>query len=222
MPPVPTPQRRKEKVYIDGRDGFLTYDNKSWDEFTLSFEGHVETDDLDDIRTWLTGQGELIHRDYQDRYFRAEIMNEVSFEKIIGNIYRFIVLFTCQPGAYLLTGKTIQSSTNGTSSFSNIPVSGESHPVIEISGLANTNEITVTGVFTGVPDKILKITPQSTSNITIDTEKEVAYQMNGNEKIALVTTGDFPKAETQKGSNGSIKISPILPISVRPNWRSLP
>lgn len=206
IPPLPVPQRRKEKVYIDGRDGYLTFDNKSYDEFTLGFEGHVETNDIDEFRSWLHGSGKLIHGQYPDRYFRAEVINEVDIEKIKTelNLYRFSVLFVCQPFGYLITGETPIDATGGTSI--NNPYNLPSYPNVRVEGsgeimlTVNSESITLYNV---------------TAPVEINTELEYAHSQN----TPIKTVGSFPTLKP--GENTVEVVGSVSKLTVIPNWRIL-
>lgn len=105
--PIPNKPKHSYTQYtIPGRNGYLAIDNKTYEPLLLSLECHLDTTNLDvnDIRSWLDGYGEL-QIDAEKKY-TGYISNAISFEKIT-NFRKFIIQYNLQPLAKAVTPTTI-------------------------------------------------------------------------------------------------------------------
>ena len=95
--PIPNnPQHSYTQYTIPGRNGFLAIDNKTYDPLLLSLECHLDTNnvDINEIREWLDGYGELQIDD--ERVYTGLISNSIKFDKIT-HFRKFMIQFTLQP-----------------------------------------------------------------------------------------------------------------------------
>ena len=107
--PIPNKPKHSYTQYtIPGRDGYLAIDNKTYEPLILSLKCHLNTEnvDMNEIRAWLDGYGELQIND--ERVYTGFISNAISFEKIT-RFRKFIIQFTLQPIAKAVTPTTIDA-----------------------------------------------------------------------------------------------------------------
>lgn len=101
LPQILKAERNAEKVEVLGRDGFITEDYGTYKGIVKSVECTIKnTDKINEICTWLDGVGEVIFSNEDDKIYRATIINQIPFEKIIREYYSFIIQFDCQPFKY--------------------------------------------------------------------------------------------------------------------------
>lgn len=100
LPQIIKPEKNMEKIEVLGRDGFLTKDYKTYKSTVKSVECTLIDGNIDKICAWLDGSDEVIFSNESDKIYKATIINQIPFEKIIPVVHRFIVQFECQPLKY--------------------------------------------------------------------------------------------------------------------------
>ena len=83
LPAITKPPIKYQTTTIDGRDGDITetLGYKAYDkEITI---GLKDMSELDDIIEWLTGNGELTLSNEPDKYYNAQILNQINFDNDI-------------------------------------------------------------------------------------------------------------------------------------------
>lgn len=117
-------------------------------EFTYAFEcrlNEVNPSKYREIAKWLSneeGNNKLIRSDEPDKFYKAKIINNIPFEKVIRKYSRFIVQFECEPYAYSNEDEVI-TFTNKSNILYN-PGTYDSRPYMKIFGRGQIN-ITVNG-----------------------------------------------------------------------------
>lgn len=102
LPPLIIPPHRFEKIEIDGADGDIIID-KGYSAIDLPVKISITNPmaNMDNIFSWLRGKGNLTLSTYANWYYKAEIIDEINFERLLR--YRTAtVKFHCQPFRYLL------------------------------------------------------------------------------------------------------------------------
>lgn len=215
LPPIPLPQRRKEKQYVPARSGYLTYDDKAWDEFSLEFGGHffiTSTVTLQKVKDWLKVQGNLEYIT-ATAFYQAEVMNQVNFEFITPTLVKFYVLFWCQPFLYHksgLTPITLTKAQIGTGyTLTNSETNIESEPVIEVHGTGNQT-LTING-------KVITMNLGSdTLPIVLNSRSRIVTK--GSQSAESSVIGELPTLE----ASNLIKVSSgITKLVITPHWRSV-
>lgn len=178
--------------------------------FTYAFEcrlNEVNPAKYREIAKWLKneeGNDKLIRSDEDDKYYKAKVINNIPFEKVIKKYTRFIVHFECEPYAYSNVEEVV-TLTNKSNILLN-PGVYESRPYLKIYGNGqlkikiNDIEITLNSV---------------TEYIEIDSEIFECFKDNEltNEKMY----GQYP---TLKVGNNTIElVTNATKIEIIPRWR---
>lgn len=204
LPPITRPAKDIDKIEIPGRDGFLTNDLGTYRGSVKPVECTIENlEAIDFISKWLSGGGEVVFSNEPDKKFKAVIINQIEFTKILQNFRSFIILFDCQPHKYAVTNDVITLLTPQT-----IVNSGNvsSNPVIKIYGNGNIN-LAING-------EIINLTNVS-EYLVIDSELVDAYKdtmLKNNEM-----NGEFPELIT--GVNSISWTGSVTKVEITPNWR---
>ena len=138
------PNHSYTQYTIPGRDGYLAIDNKTFDPIVITLECHLDTNnvDINDIRAWLDGYGEL-QIDNEKKY-TGFISNAISFEKVL-NFRKFIIQFTVQPLAKAVETTTVDGLNNAlftsdtyANAYPKITITGTGDLAFSINGVGFT------------------------------------------------------------------------------------
>lgn len=190
LPPISKPPKRTSKIQIDGRNGdiieFLGYD--AYDK-SINITILQETN-IDELINWLNGSGRLILSNEPNKYYEAEIIDQIDFSRLVK--YEPVeIKFHIQPYKYLVdeetTSLTISSETN-LSVINNGFI--ESKPIITLYG-TGTIELYINNLY------VFTINIDD-GNVTVDAIKEDAYkgtvlknrQMNGEFENIILQPGE--------------------------------
>ena len=185
--PIPNKPKHSYTQYtIPGRSGYLAIDNKTYDPLLLSLECHLDTNkvDMNEIREWLDGYGELQIDD--ERVYTGFISNAISFDKIT-HFRKFIIQFTLQPLAKAVTPTTIDalnieslSSDTYTKAYPKITITGTG----DISlGINNVNFTIYDADGTYVLDCEAKVITKNGINQSMNMSGDFPYIVNGTNSI---------------------------------------
>ncbi|EJO5346378.1 phage tail family protein [Clostridium botulinum] len=206
LPDITTPEQRGEKVTIPGRSGYLTMTDNDYEGEVKPVEFDYFDNNFDDIKTWLSGSGEVVFSNEPDRYYKARIINKIALDQVLKKFHSGIVQFDCQPFGYSRNDNSIIKITE-TKGITN-PGTVESTPVITIYGYGNID--------LNINDNIINLTNVS-NHIIIDSEIMDCYRdaqlMNNYMK------GDFPIFKP--GINKISWMGNVQRIEIKPNWRWL-
>ena len=79
---------------MQGRDGFLTQDNGSYKSVVKSVECTMkDLERIDFICSWLTGSGEVTFSNEPTKVYKATIINQIEFERVVATFHSFIIQF---------------------------------------------------------------------------------------------------------------------------------
>ena len=204
LPSITKPEKQIEKIEIEGRDGFLTVDYGAYQGTVKSVECTLNSGNIGQICSWLNGNGELIFSNEEDKIYKATIINQISFEKIIPILHTFIIQFECQPHKYSINNDIIVISQTPNAIFNSS--TAQSKPIIKIFGSGsieltfNSNVIQLTNVVDYV----------TIDSDLIDCYKDTVLQNND-------MNGKFPIIDI--GINTISWIGTVTKIEVTPNWR---
>lgn len=157
-----------------------------------------------EIRRWLNGEGELSFQDSANCFWRVKDIELEEFVRETRRIGKFDVTFICDPYEYLKDGlrereiEDVKYNPYDTS-----------HPIYEITG-NGTCTLSING-------KSMKATVGQ--NLTIDTERMLAYREDGSMMNTSVT-GDYEDLYLKPGEN-EISVTSGFGLTVVPNWRCL-
>lgn len=209
LPPISKPKMRTSTTEIDGLDGdiveYLGY--KSYDK-TISI-GLTRNYDLNAIMSYFNGDGELILSNEPDKYYKAQIIDTIDYNKLI-NFKTAKVKFHVQPYKYLNSESPLILEINDEKSVEIINRGyEESKPIITLYGSGTiqllVNDLNVCTV--NIEDEY----------ITIDSEQEEAYFDSVLKNRQM--TGNFPKLNS--GSNVISWIGNLTKIVIQPKSRWL-
>lgn len=175
LPPITKPPMRVSLIEIDGRDGDLIEElgYQAYDKVINI--GLTRSYDINEIISWLNGEGELILSNENDKYYKAKIIEQIDFERL-ARFKTANIKFHVQPYKYKIDENFIVVNQTVTNQ-GNI----ESSPLIRLEKTNYNNvDITINGIN-------LKYNFNNESYVEIDCEnKTVEYEgLNRNRKITI-------------------------------------
>ncbi|EPY2275189.1 distal tail protein Dit [Clostridium sp. FAM 1755] len=206
LPDITTPEQRVEKVVVPGRSGDLTLTDNDYEGEVKPVEFDYFNNNFDDIKTWLSGTGEVIFSNEPDRYYKARIINKIALNQVLKKFHSGIVQFDCQPFGYSRNDSSIIKITEAKEI--NNPGTGESTPVITIYGYGNID--------LNINDNIINLTNVS-NHIIIDSEIMDCYR--DGQLMNNYMKGKFPIFKV--GINKISWRGNVQRLEIKPNWRWL-
>jgi phage-related protein len=204
---LPAPERPQADILlisVQGRDGFLTIDNGTYQGTVKSCECSLDNGNIDNISSWLTGSGEVIFSNESDKKYKATIINKIPFSKIIPTFNTFIIQFECQPYKYSIDENIITLKSAGIILNNGVL----SKPVITVYGTGNID--------LSINDNTIHL-KNIVDYVTIDSELMDCYKdtiLKNNDML-----GEFPTL--QSGSNFISWTGTVSKIEIKPKWRWL-
>ena len=182
LPPITKPKIRTKITTIDGRDGSIV-DYLGYESYTKEIQiGIKSTNDIDKIIKFFTGKGEVIFSNEPDKYYKAEIVRDVDYERLL-RYKTASITFYVQPFKYKVREpKFTLNITNETSYKVTNQGLEKSKPIITLYGSGD-----VTFTLNGID--VFTITIDD-DYVTVDSEEQEAYKEGTlkNRKMG----GDFP------------------------------
>lgn len=213
-PDLPSPKRRVNTINIPGRDSNLRFDEKTYEDITLTVECSVKdmqnlADKIDGIKAWLftAGESDLIFSFQPDKKYIAQAVNAIDFKQVYKYFSEFPVIFNCRPFKYAVKNDMVNIINSGTAVIN--PGTVESEPIINIYGSG---------------DIVLKINEQQinlkdvTEKIIVNSVIQDCYDDAGNNLNGKMT-GEFPKLKP--GENIMEWSGDVVKAELLPNWRWL-
>ena len=205
LPPITKPAMRIERTEIEGLDGdILDYQGYSAYDKTILI-GLSRGYELPAIINWLKGSGKLILSNEPTKYYNAEIVEQIDFERLV-TFKTAEIKIHVQPYKYLVD-EVIQEVTDTTANTSlSVTNQGyiESKPIITIYGSGtvtlNINDISVATI--NIDD----------TYVTIDAIKQDCYK--GSTLKNRYMTGDFEAIKLNAGTNKITWTGTVTKISV--------
>ena len=205
LPMVDKAEDDIEFIEIDGRHGFLTFDKKSKKPIDYNLRLIVDgLDKIDLIKSIFNGSGKLVLSNNKERYYKAVVINTMTFNRQVKEKYEIEISFKLQPFAYELNEGTIVLNSNRI--INNI-TNATSQPIIIVNGLGD-------GLLT-INDNVIQL-KGITDHIILNFELEEAYDQSGQSKNMNVL-GEFE--EFKIGSNTISWNGGITSLIITPNWR---
>ncbi len=213
-PSIPSAKRRVNTINIPGRDSNLIFDEKTYEDITLTVECSVKdkqnlVNKIDDIKAWLfeTGQSDLTFSFQSERKYIAQVVNAIDFKQIYKYFGEFPIIFNCRPFKYAVENNMVNIIETGTK-VSNIGTI-ESEPIISIYGAGdivfkiNGEQISLKGI---------------SGKIIINSVIKDCYDDEGNNLNGSMT-GEFLKLKP--GENIIEWSGNVTKAELLPNWRWL-
>lgn len=191
------PKHSYTQYTIPGRNGFLSIDNQTYETLSLSLECHLDTSiaDMDEIRAWLDGYGEL--QIDSDKKYTGFIANSIKFDKIT-HFRKFIIQFTLQPIAKAVSTTTINGLTTTTFDSDSY---ARAFPTITITGSGD-----ITCYINNVGFNIY----DADGTYILDCEAKVITKNGINQSMSM--SGDFPYIIS--GTNEITKAGTITSLTI--------
>ncbi|NBI05761.1 distal tail protein Dit [Senegalia massiliensis] len=204
LPPITFPVRRVETVQVPGRNGYLTIDDESYEPILkVTRCTAMNYNIIPQMQEWLSGEGEVLFSNDKNRYFKARIINQIDFNRLIRNKKTFDIHFYCQPEGYLLNSNDLQI-TEATTIYN--PGNYKSAPIFKVYGTGSI-ELTINNRKIILTDIL--------SDITLNSEIEEAYNdMTSNLNDDM--QGEFPILDV--GENNISWTGNVNKIEIKPNW----
>ena len=217
MPNIIRAQRRDTATPVPGRHGSLHTTDNCYDEIALSIDCFLrDPGDLNKVCSWLVGSGDLILSNMPEYAYRARVINQIPFIKVMEALEqrRFAVIFQCDPFRY----EADPGASFKTMSWGGIiinPGTVPSDPVITVYGAADIILLVGGGMWflNGLQDKI-----------TINSETKLAYREVGSVHTLMTNavsseTNDWPSIPP-----GPVPVNwagAASKVEIKPNWRWL-
>ena len=214
LPIVPTANIKQDIIEIDGRHGFLTNSQESYEPIDIDIELKIyNKKDIQKVRNIFRGSGQLILSNQPDRYYKATVVSKLDFERVIRQFHTVLITFKLQPHAYELKDSIIKL-TNTTKSYTlENKTNATSQPLITIHGSGTA--IIVVGNETIMIKNI-------NNHIILDYELKEAYRITNGTPSSANKEVNLNYDEIQTG-NTTIEWSGdgITLIEINPRWRWL-
>ena len=157
--------------------------------------------EIREIKRWLSGTGELVLSDSPAIYYEVNKVNYGSIERELRHYGRFAATFICKPFEYLVEGK--RECDTKEVLFNPYCVC---RPIYKIKG-EGICTLTVNGN---------TMSANIGQNLTIDTERMMAYRTDGELQNTSVT-GEYESMYLKEGEN-EITITDGFDMKIIPNW----
>ena len=205
LPSLIKAERNVDEIPIQGRDGDVTIDYKTYKPVIYTLECTVlDEDKMESIKSWLDGFGDLIFSWRSDKYYKAKMINKIDISESMDSLGEFPLLFKCQPHAYSLGNEIITLTATGTIYNSGSAIA---LPIIKLFGTGSLT-LTINGNIVNLTNVVDYVTIDSNLQ---ESFKDLVYKNH-------LMSGDFP--EFTKGNN-VISFTGATKIEVTPNWRWL-
>lgn len=139
LPPITTPPKRHEIIYIDGVDGGIVQERGYGTYEKTMLISLRRTIDIDEITSLLSGSGEIEFSNELGKLYRVTILNQIDYTRL-GRYRTASVTFLTQPYKYLKDEPTIDTSTLGSLTIKN-QGNTTAYPLITLTG---ANSVTLT------------------------------------------------------------------------------
>lgn len=222
-PTIKTGQPQKDSVMIPGR-GTLYLDTGTYSDTVITLQigmmdRNLKSLDISipdyavnenisglyfDVLEYLSAMKEISFCDKPDYYYIVKNVELSATAQDSDVSMDFTVTLTCEPGAYLVLGKREHEVPEVLQNRYNV-----AHPVYKITGEGNCT-LTINRNI---------VTANVAQNLTIDTDRMVAYREDGTLQNTAVT-GDYEDMYLLPGQN-AITLTEGFTLKVIPNWRRL-
>ena len=195
--------KRYNTYAVPGMDGELVetsdYLSNLQINCTFSIISKTFMDNVRNIRSWLSGAGELIISDSPDVFYKVWKIEYGDIAREIRKFGTFSVAFICTPFEFLKDGQIPVS-------FVAFNPADKAKPIYTITG-EGLCTLTVNGY---------EFTANVGQEAVIDSERQLSYKNDG-QSINTDVTGDYEKLWLPHGEN-TVTVSPGFSLSVVPQW----
>jgi phage-related protein len=208
LPPISKPAMRTEITQIDGKDGDIS-DFLGYGTYEKSVQIGLFGDyDINAIAKYFTGSGQVIFSNEPDKYYNAEITEQIDFERLV-KFRKAEVVFRAQPYKYLVGEQPVSLEITEETSLTVTNTGLEpSKPIITLTG----SEIVKISI-NGLAQFQINI---DESYVTVDSTLEEAYKDNTQTLKNRQMIGVFPTLNPGENTitwTGSLTKISVLPMS---------
>lgn len=176
---IPKPEKRFEKIDIEGRSGYLTIDKGTYEPILVSVECHIVNQDMTEIFRWLDGYGTFsIDNVYE---YEALVVNQIALKKVAQFYNDVLIQFELQP---IKKTKTVYEEVVVDTKTFNIDASANMNPTLELEVVGDI-EITINGNKFYLYDLNGVTILNSELKTITDITGNISNKMNGNFPILI-------------------------------------
>lgn len=99
------PAKRKNQYYVTGKDGYVDYGDETFENRFITVDINLLTNNMADLRVkardvayWLSGSGNLIFDDENDKAYVAKVFEAIDLEQLT-TTGKSTIVFECEPFA---------------------------------------------------------------------------------------------------------------------------
>ena len=171
LPIVPTANVKQDIIEIDGRHGFLTNSQETYEPIDIDIELKIyNKKDIQKVRNIFRGSGQLILSNQPDRYYKATVVSKLDFERVIRQFHTVLITFKLQPHAYETKDSTIKLTSASTSYGLENNTNATAQPEITIYGTGTATLI--------IGNETIRI-KDINNHIILNYDLKEAYRING-------------------------------------------
>lgn len=209
-PSIPAPALRGDYIQVAGRDGSLFQTDGTYENIEIAVQLNYFRppnewgDTYRRLKAWINGPGVLRFSDDSEVFYKVKASGISAMERKSRFGAVLEAVFICEPFQYHDSG-----TAELTPEMARFNPYYTARPIYYITG-NGTATLTVNGY---------PMTAIVGGNLTIDTDRMIAYRDNGTLENTSVT-GDYDDLILNPGEN-TITITNGFTLKVRPNYRSL-
>lgn len=208
-PDIPSPEKKLEKISLDGRDGDLYIDFNVYSDIVIAIEFNFLNDNnfevMRNVRKWLLGSinKKLYFTDDTTFFYKVKKVSIDDNNRLLESIGNFTANFTCDPYMYIADGDIERKI--GNSIYNTYDMC---KPRYRIDG---------EGVcYFTVNDTTVRVNVGQ--SIIIDTELALCYKNDTISNISM--SGDYEGLYLKSGQN-NINVQEGFTLYAMPRWRRL-
>lgn len=215
LPDVNAPETRGRVETVSGRDGALFISDGALEEMVLLAECYLPYEQggavasLDEIRTWLSGEGWFSQSDIPGRKFRARIRTLIQFQPVMPGFADRIFGLTLYAEPYQYADPEAEEIVLTAGGYIVNPGTAVSRPRIIVEG---SGDVMVT-----VGDCMMEFTGL-TDGIVVDSAIMECLSIDGSQLLnGCADMADFPVLKP--GSNALTWTGNVSKVTIEPRWR---
>lgn len=230
-PIFPTPERRVNKIEIPGRDGYLTEDEGTYENISVTYDvillasevyPHSIETALHKIRAWLITDmsfKKLRDDNHVGGFYWARCDGLNDFEYVNDKAVKFSITFDCEPFFYHDEGQEVIKHYVEQGNLFTISPFGNyfSEPIIEVEAGGKEVKINSFNISTGTTGTLSNFTIDSKLKIVISNDTSVTEHYG--KDLSNLVTGNYITFSPHYQI--TIQFYGAYSLYITPNWRSI-